>query len=121
MLAERIWPHEDPIGKRFRFFTDTSYRQVIGVAKTAKYTTVGEDPQPAAYTPLDQDFSDAMVLVVRTSGDPAAALGTAQREIRTLDPHVPLQNPFPMRAILNQSLWPRGSPQSCSARSACSR
>jgi len=105
-LADRIWPREDPIGKRFRFFTDTAYRQVIGVAKTSKYATLGEDPQPAAYTPLDQDFSDAMVLVVRTAGDPASALGTAQREIRALDPHVPLQNPYPMRAILNQSLWP---------------
>jgi len=105
-LADRIWPHEDPIGKRFRFFTDRSYRQVIGVVKTSKYTTLGEDPQPAAYTPLEQDFSDAMVLVVRTSGDPAAALGTAQGEVRALDAHVPLQNPYTMRALLNQSLWP---------------
>ena len=105
-LADRIWPGEDPIGKRFRFFADNVYRQVIGVAKTAKYTTLGEDPQPAAYTPLDQDVSDAMVLFVRTAGDPATALGTAEREIRSLDANVPLQNPFTMRTILNQSLWP---------------
>jgi len=106
VLADRLWPHEDPIGKRFRFFTDTSFRQVIGVAKTSKYNTLGEDPQPAAYTPLEQDRSDTMVLFVRTGGSPAAALGTAQREIRTLDSHVPLTNPYTMREILNQSLWP---------------
>jgi len=105
-FADRIWPHEDPIGKRFRFFTDTGFRQVIGVAKTSKYTTLGEDPQPAAYTPLEQDFSDAMILFVRAAGDPAPALGTAEREIRSLDAHVPLQNPYTMRGILNQSLWP---------------
>ena len=105
-FADRVWPHEDPIGKRFRFYTDTSYRQVIAVAKTSKYTTVGEDPQPAAYTPLEQDPSDTMVLFVRTGGEPAAALGTAQREIRTLDSHVPLNSPYTMRVILNQSLWP---------------
>jgi putative ABC transport system permease protein len=105
-LADRIWPGDDPIGKRFRFFTDTGYRQVIGVVKTSKYATLGEDPQPAAYTPLDQDFSDAMILFVRTIGEPAAALGTVQREIRTLDANVPLQNPFTMREILKQSLWP---------------
>jgi predicted permease len=105
-LASRIWPDEDPIGQRFRFFTDTAFRQVIGVAKTSKYTTLGEDPQPAVYTPLDQDFSDAMVLVVRTPGDPAAALGTAQREVRALDANVPLQNPYTMREIVTQSLWP---------------
>jgi macrolide transport system ATP-binding/permease protein len=105
-LANRIWPNEDPIGKRFRFFTDRDYREVIGVAKTSKYTTLGEDPQAAVYTPLDQDFSDTMILFVRTAGDPAAVLGTAQHEIRALDSHVPLTNPFTMREILKQSLWP---------------
>jgi ABC-type antimicrobial peptide transport system permease subunit len=76
------------------------------VAKTSKYTTLGEDPQAAVYTPLDQDFSDTMILFVRTAGDPAAVLGTAQHEIRALDSHVPLTNPFTMREILKQSLWP---------------
>src|SRR5262249_40175646 len=103
-LADRIWPNEDPIGKRFRFFTDTGYRRVTGVEKTSKSQTLGEDPQPAAYTPLDQDFSDAMILIVRTAADPAAALGTAMREVRALDARVPLQNPFTMREILAQSL-----------------
>ena len=105
-FVDRIWPGQDPIGKRFRFFTDTSFRQVVGVAKTSKYSTLGEDPQPAVYTPLEQDFSDTMTLLVRTAGDPAPALGTAQREIRSLDRSVPLQNPFTMRTILDQSLWP---------------
>jgi len=105
-FADRIWPNENPIGKRFRYYTDKEFRQVVGVAKTTKYVTLGEDPRPAAYTPLEQDPSDAMVLFVRTGGNPAPALGTAQREVRTLDPHVPLQNPYPMREILRQSLWP---------------
>jgi putative ABC transport system permease protein len=104
-FADRIWPGQDPIGKRFRFFTDTGFRQVVGIAKTSKYQTLGEDPQPAAYTPLDQDFSDVMILIVRTAGDPAGALGTAMREVRALDARVPLQNPFTMPAILAQSLW----------------
>lgn len=106
VLADRLWPHDDPIGKRFRFFTDTAYREVIGVAKTSKYQTLGEDPQPAAYTPLEQDPTETMVLFVRAGGAPAAPLGTAQREIRTLDSHVPLTNPYTMREILKQSLWP---------------
>jgi ABC-type antimicrobial peptide transport system permease subunit len=33
-------------------------------------------------------------------------LGTAQHEIRAIDAHVPLTNPFTMREILRQSLWP---------------
>ena len=104
-FADKIWPHEDPLGKRFRYYTDKEFRQVVGLSKTSKYNTLGEDPQPAVYTPLEQDSSDIMVLFVK-SGKPATALGTAQGEIRSLDPQVPLTNPYPMRAILNQSLWP---------------
>ncbi len=104
-LADRLWPNEDPIGKRFRFYTDSFYQQVVGLVKTSKYTTLGEDPQPAAYVPLEQNAADLMVLVVNT-GQPAAVLGTVQHEIRTIDSHVPLTNPFTMQEILRQSLWP---------------
>lgn len=106
VFADRLWPHDDPIGKRFRFYTDSFYHQVVGVAKTSKYTTLGEDPQPAAYIPLEQNAGDTMVLFVKTGGEPGAALGTAEREIRALDRHVPLTNPYTMREILTQSLWP---------------
>ena len=105
-LADRLWPGEDPIGKQFRFYTDSFYHQVVGVVKTSKYMMLGEDPQPAAYVALDQNGSDTMVLVLKTGGQPGAVLGTAQREIRAIDAHVPLTNPFTMREILKQSLWP---------------
>lgn len=104
-LADRLWPNEDAIGKRFRFYTDSFFHQVVGVAKTVKYTTLGEDPQTAIYIPLEQNPGDTMVLFVK-AGEPGAALGTAQREIRALDQQVPLTNPFTMREILTQSLWP---------------
>ena len=57
---------------------------MIGVAKTIKYTTIGEDPQPAVYIPLEQNASDSMVLFVRSEGHAPAVLGDAQREIRSL-------------------------------------
>ncbi len=105
-FAERLWPGEDPIGKRFRFFTDKAFREVIGVAKTVKYTTIGEDPQIAAYTAHEQTPSDTMVLLVRSATAPGAALGAVTREIHAMDTHVPLTNPFTMRDVLAQSLWP---------------
>ncbi len=105
-LADRLWPGEDPIGKRFRFYTDSIHQQVVGVVKTSKYMMLAEDPQPAAYVPLDQTAAGAMVLVLKTAGQPGAVLGMAQREIRTIDSRVPLTSPFTMRDILRQSLWP---------------
>jgi putative ABC transport system permease protein len=105
-LADRLWPNQEAVGKRFRFFTDSFMREVVGVAATVKYNTIGEDPQPAFYVPLDQNPSDTMALVVRSDGDSSAALGAVQQAIRAIDRRVPLSNPFTMRELLNQSLWP---------------
>jgi predicted permease len=105
VMAAALWPGEDAVGKRFRFYGDQEPREVVGVAQTSKYNTLGEDPQIAAYIPLAQNFADAMVLVIRTGGDPTAALGTVQGEIRRIDSDVPLTNPASMSAVLDQSLW----------------
>jgi ABC-type antimicrobial peptide transport system permease subunit len=47
-----------------------------------------------------------MALFLSTDGDPAPILGTAQREIGRMDPQVPLNNPYSMREVIDQSLWP---------------
>jgi predicted permease len=104
-MARRFWPNEDPIGRRFRFYTEKEYRQVVGVVETVKYVTLGEAPQPASYYPLQQSQNDAMVLFVRAEANPAALLKPVQQEIRKLDANVPIQNPQTVRDIINQSLW----------------
>jgi predicted permease len=104
-MAERYWPNQDPVGRTFRFDSEPFARQVIGVVKTIKYQTLGEAPQPCVYLPLRQNYADGLVLYVRSSGDPSAAIGTVQRELRALDPHVPLENAASVGEIVDQSLW----------------
>jgi predicted permease len=104
-MAAKHWPNADPVGKRFRFDTDSVARQIVGVVKTIKYQTVGEPPQPAMYVPLDQNYSESMVLYVRAARDPAAVLQTVQREVRGLDSEVPLENPATVVEVIDQSLW----------------
>jgi predicted permease len=104
-MATRLWPNQNPIGRHFRFYTDNAMREVIGVARTSKYLTLGEDPQMASYIPLEQEFSDFMVLFARTAGDPAPMLGTIQGEIRTFDGLVPVTNPLTIGQVIDTSLW----------------
>jgi predicted permease len=105
-LATRVWPGQDAIGRRFRFFTDTFDHEIVGVARDSKYNTIGEDPQIAVYVPLAQNFTESPFFFVRAAGDPAQALGLALHEIRGLDAEVPIVFPSTMVQVVGFSLWP---------------
>ena len=104
-MATKYWPDQNPLGRRFRFDTDTQPREIVGVVKTIKYQTIGEAPQPAVYVPLSQNYADAMVLFVRSAGNPASTLQTVERELRAIDPEMPLENGATVVDVLDQSLW----------------
>jgi predicted permease len=103
-MARRFWPDQDALGKRFRFFGETDPRVIVGIARTAKYVFVGEDPQPLAYTPLEQGYSPSMSLVVRTAAEPEAVKSTVEREVRSLDPEIALTNIQTSSELLAASL-----------------
>ncbi|MEM1250153.1 MAG: ABC transporter permease [Acidobacteriota bacterium] len=84
-MAERFWPGESALGKRFSFFGMDPV-EVVGVARDAIYNSPGEDPQPYAYLPLLQNYSTAANVIARVEGDPAAALLVAERELQALEP-----------------------------------
>jgi predicted permease len=104
-MARRYWPNSDALGKRFRFYVEQEYREVVGVVKTVKYATLGEDPQPAAYRPLQQAYSDTAVLYVRAARDPAAIIEPVRRVIHQNDPRIPVQNAQVVKDVISQSLW----------------
>ncbi len=104
-MADRFWKGEDALGKRFKFFGDPDFRQVVGVVENTKVFTLGEDPQPVAYMPLRQAYEPAMTLIVRTSGDPQALVPTVRREIQSLDANLPLTNVQTGRDMLDTTLW----------------
>jgi ABC-type antimicrobial peptide transport system permease subunit len=73
--------------------------------KTANYQTLGEAPQSCIYIPLRQNYSDAMILYVRTERDPSATLAAVQDEIRTLDPGLPVEDIRTGTKVIDQALW----------------
>src|SRR3970282_1737964 len=66
-----VLARREGIGKRFRMYGNDFFQEVIGIVETTKIGTLGEDPQSCAYLPLEQNYSDAMTLYLRTAGDRA--------------------------------------------------
>jgi predicted permease len=90
-FAQRFWPREDPIGKRFSVGTAQSPRlQVVGVAQDGKYAGLSEDPKPFVCRPLLQSYSGATNLIVRTETDPQTSISAVRRELQRMDPLLPI-------------------------------
>jgi predicted permease len=103
--AKRFWPNEDPIGKRFKFFGEKDFVQVIGVARDSKYNSLGEDPTSYMYLPLIQNPSTAVTLFFRCNGDPKSVIPSARSQVQALDRNLPLTNVWPIGEVIDQALF----------------
>jgi putative ABC transport system permease protein len=104
-MAAKYWPSQVPLGKRLQLPRAKEFLEVVGVVKTTNYQTLGEPPQPCIYIPLRQNFSDGMILYVRTERDPSTVLAAVQGEIRNLAPGLPLEDIRTGTMVIDQALW----------------
>ena len=82
-LARRLWPGEDPLGKRLALSGEKTTSQVVGMVKNGKYRTLGEGPMAAVFRGT---LPAARTLVVRTAGDERQVLDEVRREVPEVDP-----------------------------------
>src|SRR5262245_2685951 len=104
-MANRFWPNQDAVGKRFRFFGADVLQEVIGVVKDSTGLHIGEAPRPVAYLSLLQDFPSRVTLHVRTGGDPSGLLTTVRREVQALDRTMPLMRSVTISQLIGEDLW----------------
>jgi putative ABC transport system permease protein len=103
--ARRFWPNQEAVGKRFKFFRDTEWTEVIGVARDSKYNTLGEDPVAYTYLPLIQSPNPAVTLFFRANGDPRPVLSLVRGQVQAMDHNLPLTNVWPIGEVFSQALW----------------
>jgi putative ABC transport system permease protein len=104
-LAGDYWPGGEALGKHVQLPGEKNTRQVIGVVRTANYSNLAEPPQPCVYVPLEQSYSDSMVLYVRSTGDPRQILIPVQREVRAAGPQVSVDDARTGSKIVDQGLF----------------
>ena len=106
-LAARLWPGEDPLGRRFRSSSEPDAPlEVIGVVPDARYRRgeIGGPAVPRFFASLDQFDAVARTLHVR-SRTPAAGTLTARvtEAMRRLDPAVPVYDVYTLERQINDS------------------
>jgi putative ABC transport system permease protein len=107
-MARKLWPGEDPIGKRVRFYNSNGeqrpWRTVVGVVRDVKQYGLDTAAPMAMYETLTQFPTTAVTLVVRTATEPATIVAAIRREILALDPDQAVFNIATMDQLVADSM-----------------
>jgi predicted permease len=103
--AARLWPGEDPIGKRFRHGPDDSpWVEVVGVVNDSRAVALTEEPPLIVYRTAADYFYGLAAVAVKTAADPVAVAPALQRLVRELDPELVVPTPRTMAGIVADSV-----------------
>src|ERR1035441_10265266 len=102
-VARHYWsdyPHGDPIGRHIKLGNSQSpWLTVAGVSGDVKDWFTGQ-PMPAAYIPSVQAPQRAMMLLLRTAGDPLGVATSARAAVRAVDRNPPVYDVKSMEQII---------------------
>jgi predicted permease len=105
-FADRFWPGEDPLGRRFR--ARGEWRTIVGLTPTARYNRLDEGARPFYYLPDQQGVPELdLALAVRTKGDPEALAASVRAAVRGLDPAVDLLGTLALRLHVERVFFPQ--------------
>lgn len=109
-MAQRYWPGEDPIGRRVKL---TSYDQpapwltVAAVVADTRHTALDGVLRPQVYVHQQQDPSQQMFVVLRTSSEPLSLAPAARQAVFELDPNQPVARIRTMTDVVAASVSDR--------------
>ena len=107
-FAERAWPRQDPIGKRFKFGhadAPSPWTMVVGVVDDVRYRELTY-PRPVVYVAWAQqtDKPPLSLVVARGAAGHALAARDVDRLVREIEPRVLVTSVATMRQRLTTSL-----------------
>ena len=106
-LARRVWPNEDALGKRIRYNNADPWGEIVGVVEDVKFDGLHLASTPHLFEPYQQNAWSFLVVTIRSPLDQNTLLAAVQREVKTLDPNLPVSNVRMMEEVVAQSLATR--------------
>jgi predicted permease len=107
-LAERLWPGEDPLGKRLRFASDsTPWMTIVGIAESVRGHGLRQDPLEMIYYPMVGPRADdwdarSLTYAVRAQ-NPLSLVPAVRAATAELDANLPIAQVESMERILARS------------------
>jgi putative ABC transport system permease protein len=108
-MARQYWGDMDPIGQRFRLGGGAGPGSVtvVGIVSAIRHNNLTDEPGRQMYFAHTQfrfwgggmQPARALTVVARTAGNPAAVAGLIRRDVRALDPALPLGSIRTMEAV----------------------
>ena len=101
--VRRFWPNDDPVGQRVKIGLDESaeWVQIVGIVADVRSSNgESERPDPQILIPFDQNPRAAMVVMVRTKGDPSTLAGPVRTQVWGIDPDQPVDDVRTMEQAL---------------------
>jgi putative ABC transport system permease protein len=109
-LAERLWPGEDPIGRRLRYDPQRpqalAWRRVVGVAGNVAQRELGGEPSHDLYVPYRQDAAPNQYLLCRTGLRMRDFRSAAERALWAIDPEQSLFDFKTYDQRILEGVWP---------------
>jgi predicted permease len=101
LMASRLWPNQDPIGRKFSTKSATGpFITIVGVTKNGRNGSLIDPPDMYFYQPSTQNYRSTHVLQLRSALPPDSLIPAVQAVARELDPTLPLFDVMPMERTL---------------------
>jgi putative ABC transport system permease protein len=112
-MAERYWPSEDPVGRRFTLRNIGRGEQgpvtleIAGVVSDSRQDGLDKNPRPEFFRPHAQSPSGSLIFVVRAGNDAAALIPPLKESIWQSSPDLPFYSVTTMDRLVWDSLKAR--------------
>jgi putative ABC transport system permease protein len=103
--ARKYFPGENAIGQTAEI--DESPRTIVGIVGDVRQSSLETEPTAEVYVPMSQYPGSAAELVIRTAGDPYAALPATKAAVLAVLPDVPLRNVRTMEELMSRRVAQR--------------
>ena len=110
-LAKRVFPGEDPVGKRISTATNTGqntqWQTIVGVVGNVRHLGLDVEPRPEIYYHANTSPPFGPVYIIRTASDPKNLIAAVRAKVRELDRNLPISNINTMEQLVAQSVAQR--------------